>query len=165
MEGDTIEPQVSDPIENPTRPAAVADPGPAEEPLEPSAKGLVFVAMPFAEEFEDVYQFGIYETVRRHGFVCEQVGQAAFTGDILQRIREKIANAELVIADLTHSRPNVYLEVGYAWGRQVPVVIIAREGEDLHFDVQGHRTIIYRNISHLAKRHSVRVLPESRQHF
>src|SRR5215207_890185 len=34
-EGETIEPSVSVPIENPTRPAAVADAGPAEEPLEP----------------------------------------------------------------------------------------------------------------------------------
>ena len=33
--GDTIDPQVSDPMENPTSPAAVAEPGPAEEPLEP----------------------------------------------------------------------------------------------------------------------------------
>ena len=33
--GDTIEPQVSEPIEKPTRPAAVAEPGPADEPLDP----------------------------------------------------------------------------------------------------------------------------------
>ncbi len=30
-----IEPRVSVPIAKPTRPAAVADPGPAEEPLDP----------------------------------------------------------------------------------------------------------------------------------
>src|SRR4029079_42723 len=34
-EGDTIEPSVSVPIENPTRPAAVAEAGPADEPLDP----------------------------------------------------------------------------------------------------------------------------------
>ena len=34
VEGETIEPQVSEPIEKPTRPAAVAEPGPADEPLE-----------------------------------------------------------------------------------------------------------------------------------
>src|SRR6185369_14711376 len=34
-EGDTIEPSVSVPIENPTRPPAVAEAGPADEPLEP----------------------------------------------------------------------------------------------------------------------------------
>src|SRR5688572_22012053 len=34
-DGETIEPSVSVPIENPTKPAAVADAGPADEPLEP----------------------------------------------------------------------------------------------------------------------------------
>src|SRR6185437_1147837 len=33
--GDEIEPSVSEPIANPTHPAAVAEAGPAEEPLEP----------------------------------------------------------------------------------------------------------------------------------
>jgi hypothetical protein len=33
--GDVIEPFVSDPMLKPTHPAAVADAGPAEEPLEP----------------------------------------------------------------------------------------------------------------------------------
>ena len=32
---------------------------------EPQRKKSVFVAMPFAEEFEDIYQFGIYAAVRR----------------------------------------------------------------------------------------------------
>ena len=35
VDGEMMEPRVSVPMENPTRPAAVADPGPAEEPLDP----------------------------------------------------------------------------------------------------------------------------------
>jgi len=35
--GDRIDPPVSVPIEKPTSPAAVAAPGPADEPLEPSS--------------------------------------------------------------------------------------------------------------------------------
>src|SRR5688572_12778334 len=35
VDGDEIEPSVSLPIEKPTRPAAVADAGPADEPLDP----------------------------------------------------------------------------------------------------------------------------------
>src|SRR5688500_2559478 len=34
-DGETIDPRVSVPSENPTRPAAVAAPGPADDPLEP----------------------------------------------------------------------------------------------------------------------------------
>src|SRR5579864_2468635 len=37
VEGDEMEPSVSEPMLNATHPAAVAEPGPAEEPLEPCA--------------------------------------------------------------------------------------------------------------------------------
>jgi hypothetical protein len=112
-------------------------------------KPHVFVAMPFSEEFEDCYEFGVYAAVRECGFICEHVGQAAFTGDVLERIRHRISTAALVIADLTTARPNVYLEVGFAWGKNRNVIFLAREGETLHFDVSTHRCIYYRNIKHL----------------
>jgi hypothetical protein len=114
-------------------------------------KEHVFVAMPFSEQFEDVYEFGIYNPVRSCGYICEKVDETSFTGDILQRIRQRIENAKLVIADLTEARPNVYLEVGYAWGRNVPVVFVARKGESLHFDVSTHRCLFYHSIRQLAR--------------
>ena len=119
--------------------------------LELPAKEHVFVAVPYAEDFQDVYEFGIYNPVRQCGYICEKVDQTSFTGDILQRIRERIASAKFVVADLTGSRPNVYLEVGYAWGRDIPVIFIARDGEALHFDVKTHRCIYYRTIGRLAR--------------
>ena len=124
---------------------------PGAEAPPASAKRHVFVAMPYAEEFEDVYEFGIYGPIRRCGFICERVDRAAFTGDILQRIRQRIETADLVIADLSGARPNVYLEVGYAWGKQIPVVFVARDGEEPHFDVKTHRCLYYRTIKQLAR--------------
>src|SRR6056297_1347011 len=38
VEGDTIDPHVSVPIENATSPAAAAEAGPAEDPLDPSSR-------------------------------------------------------------------------------------------------------------------------------
>ena len=57
----------------------------------------------------------------------------------------------MVIADLTEGRPNVYLEVGYAWGRGVPVIFVAKKGEKLHFDVSTHRCLFYGRFTQLAK--------------
>ena len=45
-EGDVIEPCVSVPIEKPTSPAAVAEPGPAEEPPEPAVGFHGFLVLP-----------------------------------------------------------------------------------------------------------------------
>ena len=115
------------------------------------AKKHVFVAMPFSEEFQDVYEFGIYGPIRRCGYICERVDEPSFTGDILQRIIDRISTAAFVIAELTGARANVYLEVGYAWGKGIPVITLARDGEKLQFDVSTHRCIFYRTIGQLAK--------------
>jgi len=115
------------------------------------SKRRVFVALPFSEEFQNVYEFGIYPAVRSCGFICERVDETHFTGDVLHRIRGGIEAADLVIADLTEGRPNVYLEVGYAWGRGVPVIFVAKKGEQLHFDVSTHRCIFYGKFSQFTK--------------
>jgi hypothetical protein len=119
----------------------------SQEPV----KKHVFVAMPFSEEFQDVYEFGIYEPIRRCGYICERVDEPLFTGDILQRITNRISTAEFVVAELTGAKANVYLEVGYAWGKNIPVITLAREGEKLQFDVSTHRCIFYRTIGQLGR--------------
>lgn len=118
---------------------------------EPQRKQSVFVAMPFSEEFEDIYQFGIYAAVRRMGYVCEKVDESVFTGNIVDRITEAINQAEFIIADLSLERPNVYLEIGFAWGLKKPVILIAREGQRLHFDVSHHKCLFYKTIGKLSE--------------
>jgi hypothetical protein len=70
----------------------------------------------------------------------------------LDRVKNRIDTAALIVADLTGANANVYLEVGYAWGRGRPTLLIARSGDDLKFDVRGHRCIIYENIVDLSKK-------------
>lgn len=41
------------------------------------------------------------------------------------------------------------LEVGYAWGRNVATILLAKDVGDLKFDVKGQRCIIYKSIKHL----------------
>ena len=118
---------------------------------EPAKKKSVFVAMPFAEEFEDVYQFGIYSTIRKCGYICEKVDESIFAGSIVDRIMDGIQNAQFVVADLTLEKPNVYLEVGYAWGKNTPVILVARDGQRLHFDLSHHKCLFYKTIGKLAE--------------
>jgi len=115
------------------------------------SKRRIFVALPFSEEFQNVYEFGIYPAARNCGFICERVDETHFTGDVLKRITGGIEAADLVIADMTEGRPNVYLEVGYAWGRSIPVIFVAKKGEKLHFDVSTHRCIFYGKFTQLVK--------------
>jgi hypothetical protein len=132
-------------------PATPASAPPASAPPIEVPKRTVFVAMPFSPNFEDVYQFGIYQTVRKCGYVCEKVDESFYSGSIVDRIIAGIENADFVIADLTEERPNVYLEVGYAWGLKKPVLLVAREGQRLHFDLSHHKCIFYPTIGRLAE--------------
>jgi hypothetical protein len=125
---------------------------PIDAGLHSESKKHVFVAMPFAKDFEDTYVFGIQTPVNDMGFLCERVDMVVFTGDILDRIKKRIDSATLIVADLTGANANVYLEVGYAWGRNRPTLLIARSGNDLKFDVRGQRCIIYENIVDLSKK-------------
>lgn len=108
-----------------------------------------FVAMPFAPEFEDIFDYGISAAVRKNGLLCERIDRSVYTGDILSRVKTKIRSAKLLVADLTGANPNVYLEVGYAWAAEVPTVLLRREESELMFDVRGERCLSYGSIKEL----------------
>lgn len=116
---------------------------------ESANKPHAFVAMPFSDDMSDVYEYGIQLPIRSVDLLCERVDQHTFTGDILERIKQKIETATVVVADLTGANANVYLEVGYAWGKGIPTILVSRSADDLGFDVRGQRCLVYKNIKSL----------------
>lgn len=110
-----------------------------------------FVAMPFAESFDDVFYYGISPPVRAAGLLCERMDQIRFTGSIIERMKDRIASATIVLADLSDANPNVYLEVGYAWGLKIPCMLMCSRKTDLKFDLQGERCLFYSSIMELEK--------------
>ena len=113
------------------------------------SKPNVFVAMPFAGEMDDVFHYGIQGAVNAAGFLCERADLSTFTGDVLDWVKKRIESASLVVADLTDANPNVYLEVGYAWGCGRPTVLLVKDTADLKFDVKGQRCLTYKKIRDL----------------
>jgi hypothetical protein len=130
---------------------ASASPASRLEPLrsagaQSQTKAHVFVAMPFAPEFDDRFHYGIQQAVNTAGYLCERADLATFTGDVIAWVKERIDTASLLVADLSTANPNVYLEVGYAWGKGIPAVLLAAESADLRFDVKGQRCLMYKSI-------------------
>lgn len=101
------------------------------------------------KDMDDVFYYGIQQPVRATGFLCERADQEAFLGDILDRVKQKIETAAVVIAELTGANPNVYLEIGYAWGKGVPTLLLLKDGQELRFDVRGQRCLKYERIRDL----------------
>lgn len=117
-----------------------------------ASKPRVFVAMPFAEEMSDIFHYGIQGAVNSAGLLAERADISSFTGDVMEWVRLRISSANLVIADLTSANPNVYLEVGYAWGKGVPTVLLVKNSMELKFDVRGQRCIVYSSIKELEQK-------------
>ena len=112
-------------------------------------KPFVFVAMPFDEKMYDVFHYGIRGAVNKVGYLCERVDEAHFTGDVMERVKQRIKQSTVVIADLTTANPNVYLEIGFAWGCGIPTILLVQDAKDLKFDVKGQKCLIYSSISDL----------------
>lgn len=98
---------------------------------------------------EDIYYYGIQRAVDTAGYECYRSDKSAFVGDILQDIKAQLTKSAAVVADLTSANPNVYLEVGYAWGNDKATILIMRQGDKPKFDVQGQKCLMYNNIKHL----------------
>jgi hypothetical protein len=116
---------------------------------ESEKKTRLFVAMPFKDDFLDEWEISIQEAAHACEIICERVDKTAFVGDILSEVRRRIEEYDGLIALLNEVNPNVFLELGYAWAKGKPTILVAKKGQDLPFDVKGQRCIIYTGIADL----------------
>ena len=104
---------------------------------------FVFVVMPFAPEFGDVYELGIRPACEASGTVCERVDEQIFLESILDQIYKQIERADIVVAEMTGRNPNVLYEVGYAHGMGKPVILLTKSAEDIPFDLRHYPHVVY----------------------
>ena len=74
-------------------------------------RNLVFVIMPFSDDMESVYQ-AIQDECSTVGLITRRADDVPGSAIVLRDITEAIEEAEFLIVDLTHERPNVYYELG-----------------------------------------------------
>jgi len=113
---------------------------------------LVFIIMSFQSDgMEEVY-LAIQDECRKLGLRPKRVDDNVGSGFVIKEIGALIERAEFIVCDLTHERPNVYYELGYAHGvgnQAVNTLLIAREGTRLHFDLAALRVQYYTSIEKL----------------
>jgi hypothetical protein len=115
-------------------------------------EGLVFVIMPFkGQEMNDVYS-AIKDECRKLKLKAKRVDENVGSGFVIREITDLIERAEFIICDLSQERPNVYYELGYAHGvgnGSSDILLIAKEGTSLHFDIAPLRVLFYSSTEHL----------------
>jgi len=112
----------------------------------------VFVVMPFASEFQDVYILGIREVAEKLGFVVERADDIEHNASILEIIQDNIRDSRAIIGDITGRNPNVFYEIGYAHALNKPIILIGKKGGPIPFDVQSVNLILYESIVDLRDR-------------
>jgi hypothetical protein len=106
-------------------------------------KPFVFVLMPFAPEFDDVYQLGIKPACEKAGAYAERLDQQIFTESMLDRIYNQISKADVIVSDMSGRNPNVFYETGYAHALGKRVILLTQKEDDIPFDLKHYQHIIY----------------------
>jgi hypothetical protein len=111
-----------------------------EFPIDPL---LVFVAMPFAPEFDALYEMVENLVVDHCHLRCLRADAIARSGSITAEIWRHVNEAMCVIADLSGRNANVFYEVGLAHAIGKPVVLLSRDISDVPFDLRHLRIVQY----------------------
>ena len=106
-------------------------------------KPFIFVVMPFAKEFDDLYQLGVKACCTEAGAYCERVDEGNFEEGILSRIYNQISKADIIVAEMTGRNPNVFYEVGYAHALGKRVILLTSKAEDIPFDLIQYSHIVH----------------------
>ena len=112
-----------------------------------------FVVMPMNPDQPDLVS--VYEAIKE---VCLRFGIQTVRADdvedresITDAVLQKILESEIVIADLTNARANVYYEVGYAHALNRRPILFHKAGTEIHFSLSVHNVPEYKNSDDLKR--------------
>jgi hypothetical protein len=106
-------------------------------------KDECFVIMPFGGWFDDYYE-GIYVPAIEAAGLCPRRADDIFRpSPIINDIWTMTKSARVILADLSKKNPNVFYELGLAHALSKPAVLVTEAIEDVPFDLQSLRVIVY----------------------
>jgi predicted Rossmann-fold nucleotide-binding protein len=110
------------------------------------ASQSVFMIMSFTNDpaLEDLYE-SCKEVCVEEGYDYRRVDDESSVPRILQAILARISECAFAIVDLTDEKANVYYELGYAQALDKPVIVTAKIGTNLPFDVKDIPVIFWEN--------------------
>jgi hypothetical protein len=111
------------------------------ENLEPPPAFVVRLLNPEHPDYFDVQMFfdtvvqPIVESELGYRMVVVDGRQKFEHARIDQEIFARLHRSRVVLADITGMRPNCFLELGYAFGRSLPTMLMVKEGASHPFDI------------------------------
>lgn len=92
-----------------------------------AVKPYAFVLLPQAEDLEDIFYYGIQRPIHAMGLLCERNADNDDTEQDLSAMLHRIGLARALICDVSEISAELYLQLGYALGKGIPVALISRK--------------------------------------
>lgn len=105
---------------------------------------LCFVVMPFRADLNFFYLYLRRHLEEKHRLRVERGDHRILTVPLLEKIRQQISEAKVLIADVTGRNPNVFYELGLAHALEKPVILLTQDqAEDVPTDIRHLEFIRY----------------------
>jgi hypothetical protein len=112
-----------------------------------------FVVMPFRRELNYFYLYLQRHLREKHGLRVERGDHNVLTKALMDKVRDQIIEADVILGDITSANPNVFYEIGLAHAFGKPVVFLTqddptaapvdvRQFEFIHYDLQRHEDFL-----------------------
>ena len=103
-----------------------------------------FVVMPFRPELNFLYLFLQRYMSDKHGLRVERGDHRVLTKALIDKVRDQIVEADVVLADVTGANPNVFYEIGLAHAIGRPVIYMTQDPpESAPVDIRQFELICY----------------------
>lgn len=103
-----------------------------------------FVIMPFKEELHYFYLYLKKHIEEKHSVSCLRGDSDVLTVPVLDKIKEYIRKADVVIADCSDRNPNVFYELGMAHTLGKKVILITKDSiKDAPTDIRHFEFVPY----------------------
>jgi len=107
----------------------------------------VFVVMSYSPNgaFRDLYK-SIQKVCKRFDYIAQRVDQSNHFKRIVPEILKQVRQCAFVVADVTEPKPNVFYELGFADGATKDVILTAKAGTQLPFDINDAPVIFWESL-------------------
>lgn len=113
-------------------------------------KNQVFVLTPMNKKFHEDYLW-VKESFLKHRFLSVKGDDVMVQSNLLSHIIKEIASSRFIVANISGRNPNVFYELGIAHALGKDVLLIARNENDITFDLSSSQVIIYSNQEQLER--------------
>lgn len=114
------------------------------EPPRPSGRPRCFVIMPFKPaQIQEMYHEFLAPALDECGVEFQRGDDIFGSNVVMDDVLSAIAEADLIIADLSGQNANVFYEVGIAHALGKPVLLLSSTTDDIPYDLRHRRVLDY----------------------